>query len=107
MKKGSRLFKLDPYLDDEGLLPVGGCIRKAALPIDLRHPSSKRVSIHAAVHWNYHEQCQHQGRGSTLTTICSSGYWIVRGASAVNQYIHHCVKCRKWRGSPQQQKLAS
>ena len=70
MKKGSRLFKLDPYLDDEGLLAVGGCVRKVALPIDLRHPSSKRVSINAAVHWNYHEQCQHQGTGITLTTIC-------------------------------------
>ena len=108
IKKGSRLYKLDPYLDDEGLLRVGGRIRNAALPIDLRHPIllPKECHLTQLIVGHYHEQCQHQGRGITLSTIRSSGYWIVGGASAVNHHIHHCVKCRKWRGSPQQQKMA-
>ncbi|XP_043196899.1 uncharacterized protein LOC122381161 [Amphibalanus amphitrite] len=35
-----------------------------------------------------------------------SGYWIVKGRSAVGRHIKNCIKCRRLRGTPCSQKMA-
>ena len=38
MKRSSPLYKLDPFLDEDGVLRVGGRIKHSSLPYDVRHP---------------------------------------------------------------------
>ncbi len=108
IKRRSVLYKLDPFLDEDGLLRVGGRIIRSSLPTDLKHPYiiPKDCHIVKLLVTHHHQQCEHQGRGITLNHIRSSGYWIIGVTSLINHHIHQCVKCRRWRSFPQRQKMA-
>ncbi len=53
-----------------------------------------------------HEETKHQGKGITLNEVRSRGYWLVGGSSVISSYISKCVKCRRLRGSVEDQKMA-
>ena len=38
LRKSSSPYKLDPFVDQDGLIRVGGRIRRAHVPIDIKHP---------------------------------------------------------------------
>ena len=108
MKKTSSLFRLDPFLDDEGILRVGGRLTRASVSFDVKHPAilPRKGHVTALIIRHYHRQIQHQGRGMTLNELRSNGYWITGGSSAVARYISDCVTCRKLRASTQEQKMS-
>lgn len=68
MKKTSSLYRLDPFLDNEGILRVGGLIKRALVSYDLKHPivlpSKNHVTSLLVKH--HHERISHQGRAVTL-----------------------------------------
>ena len=108
MKKASPIRRLDPFKDQDGILHVGGRIRHADLPFQEKHPLilPKRGHITDLVIRHHHTNTRHQGRGITHTSIQSSGVWIISGNSAVGHHISKCVKCQRYRGAPQSQKMA-
>ena len=105
--KASALYRLDPFLDEQGLLRVGGRMRNSLVEPALVHPIilPKKSHISQLIIQHFHEQIEHQGRGLTLNEIRSNGFWILGCSSAV-EHIFHCVSCRKQRGSTQGQKMA-
>ena len=108
IERRSVLYKLNPFLDVDGLLRVGGRINRSSLPTDVKHPCiiPKDCHLTKLLVAHHHRRCEHQGRGITLNHIRSSGYWIIGATSVINHLIHQCVKCRRWRGFPQRQKMA-
>ena len=109
MKKTSSLYKLDPFLDDNGVLRVGGRVRLATGPtFDAKHPIilPKKGHVTELIVCHHHHSVEHQGHGITHNEIRSTGYWIIGGGSAVSSHISRCVKCRKLRAAPQEQKMA-
>lgn len=106
--KRSPLLKLNPILDDQQILRVGGRLELSELPYELKHPIilPKDNHITDLIIKHYHEKIKHQGRGITLNEIRSNGYWIVHGVSMVNRTIKDCVTCRKLRGKKQVQKMS-
>ena len=108
MKKTSSLYRLDPFLDENGVLRVGGRIKRALVPFDVKHPIilPSKNHVTALLVRHHHERISHQGRGMTLNDLRSHGYWIVGGSSEVATYISKCVTCRKLRGALQEQKMA-
>ena len=109
MKKTSSLYRLDPFLDENGVLRVGGRIRNAPVSYEIKHPvilpSKSHVTILLVRY--HHERIRHQGRGMTLNDLRSHGYWIIGGSSCVYRCISKCVICRKLRGALQQQEMAN
>ena len=106
LKKTSALAKLDPYLDDHGLLRVGGRLEKSSMPEHQRNPVIlPKDTISVLVARSIHEKT-HQGRGATLNAVRLSGYWIVGCKDIVSRIIFKCVLCRKLRGHLQEQKMA-
>ncbi|VDI06964.1 Hypothetical predicted protein [Mytilus galloprovincialis] len=108
MKKKSSLYKLDPFLDQDGIIRVGGRIRRADLSIDLKHPIilPRHSHVTELIMRYFHEKSFHQGRGITTNTIRSHGYWIIGCSSAVSNLLFKCVTCRKLRSQTQVQKMA-
>lgn len=108
MKKTSSLYRLDPFLDENGVLRVGGRIKRAMMSFDVKHPIILPNKNHVTklIVRHHHERISHQGRGMTLNDLRSHGYWIVGGSSVVATYISKCVTCRKLRGALQEQKMA-
>ena len=72
IKTTSSLYKLDPFLDGEGLLRVGGRLRKATMSFEEKHPViiSKNSHITTLLIRHYHCRVQRlQGRGMTRNAI--------------------------------------
>ena len=106
--KSSALFRLDPFVDPEGMLRVGGRLRHSTFPRDLKHPLilPKKSHVTKLLIDACHEEVAHQGRGFTMNHIRSKGYWIIGCSTAVSSFLHHCVTCRRLRGKTQGQKMA-
>ena len=85
MKKTSLLYRLDPFLDEDGVLRVGGWIRNALVYYEIKNPvilpSKSHITI-LLVRYQ-HERISHQGRGMTLNNLRSHEYWIIGGSSCV------------------------
>ena len=109
LKKTSSLCRLDPFIDNEGLLRVGGRINRADTPYHIKHPVilPRKGHVTALIIRYYHQRINHQGRGMTLNEIRENGFWIIGGSSAVAGHIIDCVSCRKLRGNVGEQKMAS
>lgn len=108
MKKASSLYQLDPFLDASGVLRVGGRIKRSSLSYGAKHPIilPRKGHIIELIICHHHQLVEHQGRGITYNEIRSARYWVIGGGSAVSNHIAKCVKCRKLRGIPQEQKMA-
>lgn len=106
--KTSRLYRLNPFLDSQGILRVGGRLDRAALHPSIKHPVILPRDSHVSklLIQHYHQRVQHQGRGLTLNEMRSNGIWVLGGSQAVSSYIYKCVKCRKFRRCPEEQRMA-
>ena len=108
LKKSSSLYRLDPFLDKDGILRVSGRLRKASIPQGIRHPIILPRGSHVTelVVRQAHQAIKHQGRGMTQNELRQRGYWVIGGSSAVSNLIFRCITCRRLRAPVQQQKMA-
>ena len=110
VSNSSPLCRLNPFVDKNGLLRVGGRIIKSDVSYDTKHPivlpSSKKCHLVLLLVRQYHEKTLHQGRGITVNEIRSNGIWILNCISFVANYIFHCVTCRKCFSAPPSQVMA-
>ncbi|KAK3103260.1 hypothetical protein FSP39_017922 [Pinctada imbricata] len=108
ISKDSRLSKLDPTLDDNDILRVGGRLRHSEFDLAERSPilmpGEHRVSLLIVLH--FHEQTHHQGRHITEGAIRNAGWWITGAKRLVSSVIFKCVNCRRGRGKFLSQKMA-
>ena len=108
LKYSSPLNRLDPFVDNQGMLRVGGRIKAASISEDVKHPVLLPRESH--VSWLIarclHETANHQGRGLTLKEIRASDYWIIGCSALVSKMIHACTTCRKLRARTAEQKMA-
>ena len=93
------LNDMSPFLDNEGIIRVGGRIENSTVPCDSKHPvvlpSSSRLTDMILQH--YHEKVGHQGRHLTHGAIRSAGFHIHGGRQLVRKFLANCVNCRKLR----------
>ena len=108
LEKGSPIVGLDPYVDEDGLLRVGGRLNNADLPKGLQNPViiPPRCHIATLLIRHYHERVRHQGRHFTEGAIRNAGFWIVSAKRSIASAIHQCVTCRKLRGKLEEQKMS-
>lgn len=107
LSHNNQLYHLDP-MQQEGVLRVGGRLKVASVPLDLKHPAIlPKDGVITRLILNYcHAKTQHQGRGQTLNELRANGYWIVGGSKVVASYIKQCVPCRRARRPTETQKMA-
>ena len=75
----SSVYKLDSFIDERGLLRVGGRLRKSNLHFTDVHPillSKDSCITRLTVEWR-HQKMAHVGRGLTINKIRSNGFWVV------------------------------
>ena len=75
IRQASMLYRLDPFLDREGILRVGGRIQQASLHEDIKNPVilAKKGHFTKLLIKDFHQKAHHQGRGFTLNEIRSNG----------------------------------
>ncbi|KRZ66613.1 hypothetical protein T10_7670 [Trichinella papuae] len=95
-----------PYVDDKGVLRVGGRLRRANLPSETKHPMllPHGDDVVRMIIRHVHQRQLHAGVNQTLAAS-RQRYWITRGRSAVKNVIRQCVTCRRSVGQPFGQKM--
>lgn len=92
------LIRLGPYLDNAGIIRVGGRLRHSALPERTKNPillpKSSVVSILLIRH--YHWQYLHAGP-QLVSSLLLQRYWIVSARSVIRQILFKCVVCARHR----------
>ena len=109
LPKSSSIVSLTPFLDDHGLLRLGGRLNKASEVLGLAETNPiilPKGHISTFLIRHFHEKVQHQGRHITEGALRSNCYWVVGAKRTVLSVIHKCVHCRKLRGQRQEQLMA-
>ena len=88
-------------MDHDGIIRVGGRIRRADTPVDLKHPVIIPRKGHLTELLIQHHQLKinYMGRGMTHNEL-------LNGSSKVARFISSCVTCRRLRRPTEQQKMA-
>lgn len=106
LKKLSSLQQLNPFLDDKGVLRVGGRLENCNLPYDVKHqiilPTHHQVT--KLVIESQHKEMGHLGEAYVLANL-RQRYWIVKGKSAVRNVIGRCFLCKRINTLPAKQKM--
>ena len=99
---------LNPCLDADQLIRVGGRLHHAKVPVAHKHPYllPKGHPLTAAIINHYHAAIYHQGRHLTHGAIIQHGYFIENGRRIISEVIKSCVTCRRLRGPLASQLMA-
>ena len=108
MRPTSNLYKLDPFLDEKGVIRVGGRLKNSTVDFEIKHPILLPKNDHATTLLvsQYHQNENHQGYGMTHNAIRQAGYHVINGRGVVSSVISKCVPCLKKRGRFQEQKMS-
>ena len=107
LKSSSKIVKLDPFLDQDGILKAGVRIGECAISDEIQHPTllPKSCKITELIIRWCHDKVAHAGRGININQIRSSGFWMISCNSFVRSVIGKCVRCKQLRGQLQQKKM--
>jgi hypothetical protein len=104
----SSLKFLTPFLDEDGILRVGGRLNAASIPYKKKHPAllPKKHPFVTSLARHYHLEKLHAGP-QLLLCILRDEFWIVRGPDLVKRVVKGCVTCHRANPVPESQKMAS
>ena len=105
----SNLVRLDPFLDRDGILLVGGRLSRSSLTFEEKHPIllPKKHHLSLLIIRHYHEKVvHHQGRQITHGAVRQAGFWIVNGHGETSRIVNACVTCKRLRGRTLTQHMA-
>ncbi|CAG7734943.1 unnamed protein product, partial [Allacma fusca] len=103
----SNILCLNPFIDDVGLLRVGGRLRNADIPIQHKYPillPKKHRLVELIVQYE-HNVGLHSGTQLLIATL-SQRYWILGVRDLVRKIIHKCVRCCRQRAEVATQMMA-
>lgn len=97
----SKLLPLSPFLDSNGVLRVGGRLKKSNISYDQKHPIildknhilSKLLIVH------YHRQNLHMGPQGLLCCIRDK-FWILGGINTIKRELRSCIICFRMKPKP-------
>lgn len=94
----AKLNKLNPFLDERGLLRVGGRLKHASINHEAKHPVILPGESHftSLIIENFYRRTLHGGVQLTLSSLRQE-YWIPRGRTLVKTRISRCWTCLRWR----------
>lgn len=97
----SKLKSLNPFLDEHGLMRVGGRLRHSHVPFNTKFPFilPKKHQFTTLVINQYHLQHFHAGSQATLSAIRQM-FWIISGKSEVKRLLHKCIICKRFNSKP-------
>ena len=107
VKAGSSLRSLNPFIDSDDVVRVGGRIKNCGLDYDATHPMILPYKHHITdlIIRNCHENVGHLGRNSVLSRL-GENFWIVKKNQAVRRVLKNCVDCRRYKGKEMEQMMA-
>ncbi|GBN56105.1 hypothetical protein AVEN_110858-1 [Araneus ventricosus] len=104
----SKILNLSPFLDNKGVMRVGGRLENSQLPYSGKHPiilPSKGKLTEMIVRY-YHEKYFHLGPQHLLFQVRQK-YWPIHGRNVCRKIVHNCVVCFKVKPKEYSQKMGN
>ncbi|XP_072400545.1 uncharacterized protein [Diabrotica undecimpunctata] len=101
LPKSNRLSSLTPFMDNKGILLVGGRLNNTYLSFNTRHPillSSKHYFTKLIFEYK-HKQLFHPGPQLLLSAV-RQRYWPIAGRVLAKQVVKNCLTCFKFNPTP-------
>ncbi|XP_043258558.1 uncharacterized protein LOC122400888 [Colletes gigas] len=98
LPSNSKLLPLNPFLDDQGIIRVGGRLQNSTLTYARKHPIllPKGHHITDLIIRDTHRANHHEGITSTLNSV-RQAYWPIDGRNATRKVVRQCVRCFRFR----------
>ncbi|BES89486.1 Hypothetical protein NTJ_02294 [Nesidiocoris tenuis] len=108
LQRKNKISNLCPFLDDEGLIRVGGRIQNAPVPYDQKHQVllPKNHHVTKLIIRAEHLRALHAGPQSTLSAV-RQRYWPVDGKTSVKKITRTCITCYRNKPKPGQQLMGN
>ncbi|GFW92566.1 integrase catalytic domain-containing protein [Trichonephila clavipes] len=96
----SPLRSLHPFIDEHGLVRVGGRLQNSQLRVNSKHPIilPSQHSISELLIKEQHIAHLHAGP-TLLAHVLRQSHWIVGSRKLINKCIRKCLKCNKFKTS--------
>ncbi|XP_076661131.1 uncharacterized protein LOC143365016 [Halictus rubicundus] len=90
----SKLLSLNPFIDEQGILRVGGRLQYSDLEYNTKHPILLPKSHHITdlIIRDIHIRNCYSGLTSTLYNVRQK-YWPIDGKNTTRKIIRNCIKC--------------
>ena len=107
LEKGDKLMPFTPFLDDYGLLRVGGRLNKAPLTYSAKHPLvlHSRSRIARLLIEKAHHDCGHQGVEHVKAHLQQT-FLMIGLRKVLRSLGKYCFVCRRWRADNVRPKMA-
>lgn len=104
VKNTSTLKTLNPFIDKQHILRVGGRLRNANVDENLKHPVilGKRNGLVRLLLSDAHLKTLHGGINLMMSYLMSK-YWIIGCKNLVKLHIQKCLTCARQRAASRQQ----
>ena len=102
-----QLQKLSPFIDEDGLMRVGGRLAHSDLNEDGKHPIilPSRSPLVEKLALHMHRSYLHSPLGQTNYELRRK-FWLLKGRSELRRILHQCHECKRRLAQPFQQKMA-
>lgn len=98
LPRNSKLLTLNPFMDNHGLIRIGGRLENAPISYDRKHPIIIPSSHHVTsiIIDKFHKETLHGGIALVLNAI-RNRYWILNARRTISNKLHKCIKCARQR----------
>lgn len=106
--KSNTIKQLNPFLDENGLVRVGGRLENAKIPFTQKHPlllPAKHYVTRLILRY-HHEILLHVGNQTVMSNVRKK-YWPINAKREIKQIILNCVKCARFKNVRLQQLMAN
>ncbi|XP_076230267.1 uncharacterized protein LOC143176322 [Nomia melanderi] len=108
LPRSSPLRSLNPFLDNHGILRVGGRLRNAPFSYDIRHPvilPSKHPFVELIIRYE-HERLLHAGCQAVIASL-HERYWPLSCKPTVKRILRRCVRCFRVKPTSEEYQMGS
>jgi hypothetical protein len=95
--------KLNPFLDEQGILRVGGRLARSGLEFEHKHPAllPRNSVLTTAVIESIHRNNLHPGLNTTHYLVLQQ-FWILAAKRAIRHQLSKCIRCYRLHPQPLQ-----
>ena len=106
LHRKSRLIQLSPFLDEDGIIRLGGRTRRAKLPYDVLHPPilPGRHPLAEKIVTAIHSDLHHVGT-DFLHSKARQHFWVLQGRELAKRVRFGCKTCTQTRAKLATQKM--
>ena len=107
--KASKIRRLEPFIDGDGILRVGGRLRAAPISDSAKHPAiiQKQHCVALLIARYYHVKEAKRCGGEYVLAALKQTFWTPSPRTLISKVITQCILCRTLGANPCSQRTGS